>query len=1184
MIERYEYVDDKSSKFWEFEATTDSLTTRWGRIGAKPQSKTVEATSLEAAIEAGRKVAAKKAKKGYTKVATEAAAPAAAKAPAPVPPEAPPSPVELVPEASPARTTRSAPTDTSRFVPSITEVAWERHDRTSPVHPGWGAGQPNVPPLPPADLSALWDAARKRFGKSELLQEPPSDLLEPYELRGQTYEPDVELTRELWTFYQDDTPDPAKLSSRARRAFLRFGDSYPPYVQARLDLHLALFGARKTFEAVTEVFHWSYIAGRKQLFRAPRGTSSAEEERLVFGLHAMMLPLRHGLAADPDAHAAAMAYADQVWDDIPFLHQPGILLVLNDADRARAWLAQGSDMETMLAPHIHYPSVYVEQAYLPFRILLPPDELPRPAAVGPSFLPAFLHQHGETVFPLLEGCGPVGHRVLSRMADAGTMAIALRSLSERKHTAFLRESFALQPSIGGEAVRIALKDPKARYAALSVAPLTEAAAELAPPGRPATEEELPELLNAPPWTAKKKALKIKPATLPVVEAPVDITYERRNRRANLRSRDAVHGAFDSGWHEVNVPALQHLTPEDWPRVLKMARLVIPSPDLEPLVERFGMDAVLALVAQWTSPKGVARLASFGHVAVVPAIAAGLTKKTARDDARAWVDRFPEQAATGLAPLLFAKTKAQRHQAFLGLFALVEQGHGDVVQTVGQRYADAGAPAVMDAFRAVLAMEPTDLVPPKIPKVPDFVHAIVAPPPRLRDTDAYLDGTAYQAVCTMLAMSTLEEEYPGIQVVRELCTDASLEAFAEGLFEGWLANGGDAKHSWCMLALGWFGGDAAVRRLTSLVRRWPGESAAKRAQLGLDVLARIGTDTALSNVYAISQKLKFKSVQQRASEVVDEIAGQLGLTALELGDRVVPDLDLDGNGTATLDFGPRQFLVRLDEQLRPVLYDGAKVRKSLPKPNQADDAELAKAAKKRLSGLKKDLKTVARQQIQRLERMMCTGRAVPAEVFQRHFVEHPLVVTLVRRLVWRVGSGEDAMLFVVDESGAPVDLDDEPVTLTGDITLPHAIDADLAAVIPAFQERFADYGILQPFEQLARRTYTLEGRTVTDGKVVDFGIAVPAPTWVHGIEREGWERYDIVDGGGFNAHWWEPGGPEAALVQFEGHVAVSFIEAGEEVCNHTLRFAHDGTWVSPDQMSPRFVSETLRCIDRAAGRE
>src|SRR5690606_15146361 len=146
--------------------------------------------------------------------------------------------------------------------------------------------------------------------------------------------------------------------------------------------------------------------------------------------------------------------------------------------------------------------------------------------------------------------------------------------------------------------------------------------------------------------------------------------------------------------------------------------------------------------------------------------------------------------------------------------------------------------------------------------------------------------------TMLAIAKPGDVYAGVEAVRELCDPASLAEFGWGVFQSWLAAGAPSKDGWALAQLGWLGDDEKVRRLTPLIRSWPGEGLTARAVSGLDVLADIGSHTALTHLYGIALKVRFKALRERAQRKIEEVAAGRGLTAEQLADRLVPDLGLD----------------------------------------------------------------------------------------------------------------------------------------------------------------------------------------------------------------------------------------------------------------------------------------------------
>ncbi|MGQ7191231.1 hypothetical protein ACUODJ_57735, partial [Escherichia sp. HC-CC] len=57
----------------------------------------------------------------------------------------------------------------------------------------------------------------------------------------------------------------------------------------------------------------------------------------------------------------------------------------------------------------------------------------------------------------------------------------------------------------------------------------------------------------------------------------------------------------------------------------------------------------------------------------------------RDLARQWILQWPEHTASALIPLVFTKPSDNSEAALLALRLLYEQGHGELLQTVANRW-------------------------------------------------------------------------------------------------------------------------------------------------------------------------------------------------------------------------------------------------------------------------------------------------------------------------------------------------------------------------------------------------------------------------------------------------------------------------------------------------------------------
>jgi hypothetical protein len=291
-----------------------------------------------------------------------------------------------------------------------------------------------------------------------------------------------------------------------------------------------------------------------------------------------------------------------------------------------------------------------------------------------------------------------------------------------------------------------------------------------------------------------------------------------------------------------------------------------------------------------------------------------------------------------------------------------------------------------------------------------------------------------------------------------------------------------------------------------------------------------------------------------------VAAGLGLSADQLADRLVPQFGLDDAGSMVLDYGTRQFTVGFDEQLRPYVADSAGKRlKALPKPGVRDDAELAPAAFKQFAALKKDVRTVAADQIRRLERAMVTGRRWTGAEFRQLFVAHPLLWHIVRRLVWGLydESGKPAGALRVAEDRSFSDVNDDNTTLADDATVGVAHPLHLGETLADWVEAFADYEILQPFPQLSRETFALTAAEATSARLTRFeGLTVPTGR-VIGLERKGWRREAPQDGGVQGRIELGLGARQQVVIELDPGIAVGALEIFPEQKLETIRL-DDGT--------------------------
>ncbi|QKW24148.1 DUF4132 domain-containing protein [Kitasatospora sp. NA04385] len=647
----------------------------------------------------------------------------------------------------------------------------------------------------------------------------------------------------------------------------------------------------------------------------------------------------------------------------------------------------------------------------------------------------------------------------------------------------------------------------------------------------AAPERLPALLVDPPWTHRRTVRKPRVLTGVPADQETQLLWQEGESAAfaatPYRSWDY---SVDIDWAEKVRRAEENAWTGQCCRLLAIAPVELMAPYLEswdpsemascgeqlaPVLARFGTAALrLVLGAAVASPSQVAPvlLPVRGAVAAGVMADALLRLKSVQPVARSWFERHGVAGALLLVPAAVGKAGKARQAAehALRLVAL-RQGAEVLTAAVAERYGEPVAAVVADA----LDSDPlAAALPLKLPELPSWLRPEVLPQVQLADGGGTLPQQAVRNLLTVLQLGKLRDPYPGLALIApELRTD-TVRAFCWALLAEWRQAGMPGADSWTLYALGEFGDDGTARQLAPLLCEWPGQNAHQRAVEGLDVLAAIGTDAALMQLQGIAQRVKFKALKARAQEKIAEIAESLDLTGEQLGDRLVPDLGLDPDGTTVIDYGPRTFTVGFDQELRPYVRDAdGKRRKDLPAPGAKDDPELAPAERKRFAALKKDARTLVADQTARLEAAMVAQRTWSAGEFTDLLVAHPLLGHLVRRLVWTAGGAA----FRVAEDRSFADVHDEPFALPADAVVRlvhplHLAPADLAA----WAELFADYEILQPFRQLGRPVAVLTDEEAAGHRLHRFEQHTVPVGRILGLTKRGWRRGEPQDAG---LEWW-----------------------------------------------------------------
>ncbi|MEU6073475.1 DUF4132 domain-containing protein [Micromonospora sp. NPDC047074] len=256
-------------------------------------------------------------------------------------------------------------------------------------------------------------------------------------------------------------------------------------------------------------------------------------------------------------------------------------------------------------------------------------------------------------------------------------------------------------------------------------------------------------------------------------------------------------------------------------------------------------------------------------------------------------------------------------------------------------------------------------------------------------------------------------------------------------------------------------ETSLRKVAGIGPRNP-----KIANAAVHALADLDGEHALAQLARLAGRVTYKGTLSQLNAALDRRAAAIGLSREEVDELAVPTYGLSavglrvepvGDVTAELAVtGPAVRLAWRTAAGRLVKSAPAAIRREHPD------------AVRDLKATAKDVEKMLAAQAERLDRQFLAQRTWSYAAWRLRYLDHPLVGTLARRLIWLVdgdpcGWADGALRTVDDTLVSPRD----DVT----VTLWHPIGRDVDEVL-AWRRWLERHEMVQPFKQAHREIYLL----------------------------------------------------------------------------------------------------------------
>lgn len=255
----------------------------------------------------------------------------------------------------------------------------------------------------------------------------------------------------------------------------------------------------------------------------------------------------------------------------------------------------------------------------------------------------------------------------------------------------------------------------------------------------------------------------------------------------------------------------------------------------------------------------------------------------------------------------------------------------------------------------------------------------------------------------------------------------------------------------------------------------GPRAVKVGNAAVYALSEMKSTEAVGQLALLKVRVRFGTAQKEIEKAFNTAAEALGLPRDEIEELGVPSYGQEEVGLRRETLGDyrAELAVSGSDAALKWFDPNGKALKSVPAKVKADHKEELKDLQQAL----KDVQAMLPAQRDRLDGMFLLQKSWPIDAWRERYLNHPLVGTIARRLIWRI-DGTPALCL----DGTPSDVEGSPLSPGADaqVTLWHPVGCTIDEVT-AWRRRLEALGVTQPFKQAHREVYLLtdaERRTRT----------------------------------------------------------------------------------------------------------
>ncbi|MDJ1485133.1 DUF4132 domain-containing protein [Cytophagaceae bacterium YF14B1] len=335
----------------------------------------------------------------------------------------------------------------------------------------------------------------------------------------------------------------------------------------------------------------------------------------------------------------------------------------------------------------------------------------------------------------------------------------------------------------------------------------------------------------------------------------------------------------------------------------------------------------------------------------------------------------------------------------------------------------------------------------------------------------------------------------------------------GLF---VQNGSNNKEKYCLILVSQLGNESILLIVKKQIIDWIERY--MRLQLAitaLDIFTTWGTPKSYRTIYEFAKKYKTKkrNVGTAASAIIRRAAEKQGLTEEQFTDRLMPDFSFEGS-FRYFEVEGQTYRAYIDMNFKLAYQnEEGKPLKSFPK-------NTPKELQSEFKDINKEIKGITQMQNSRLTNEMILHTKRTATTWSDLFQGNPILFAYAMRLVWGEYDANNLLkqTFVCQEDGSLLNAQEEEIVLdeSSFVVLVHPILLE-EEILQHWKQKFYESDLTQPFAQLHRPLIRVPEELKTQRMDTSFQDKKVNGYQIFGLEKTGWARGSVGDGGSISSY-------------------------------------------------------------------